>query len=354
MYRRDIVVVGASAGGVEALTRLVADLPEDFPAALFVTVHFPASSTSALPSILCRAGKLGASHPENGERIEPGHIYVAPPDRHLMLYEGRVDLVRGATENGNRPAIDPMFRSAAAAYRERVVGVVLTGNLDDGTAGLQAIKRRGGITVAQDPADAAFPSMPATAISYGVIDYIVPLDEMPTLLQRLTSGEVVVRKGASVPDDATGENEYSRLDLRMHGNEEEHPGAPSTFSCPDCGGVLWEIQDGSMVRYRCRIGHAWSSDGLILQQSQMINEALSAALRSLEESAALSGQMAKRARSRRHERLAMKFEENQRAAEQRAALIRDVLLKSRRMQEVATTEQMADDIPHSASDTARD
>ena len=190
MQRRDIVVVGASAGGVEAISRLVSGLPADFPAALFVTVHIPASTTSVLPHILDRAGPLEAVHPKDRDVIEPGKIYVAPPDHHLLLAPGRVRVVRGPTENGTRPAIDPMFRSAALSYRRRVIGVVLTGNLDDGTAGMIAIKRRGGATVAEDPADALFPSMPANAIACGVVDHIATLDDIPALLGQLTSGEV--------------------------------------------------------------------------------------------------------------------------------------------------------------------
>jgi len=332
MQRRDIVVVGASAGGVEALSRLVSLLPAEFPAAIFVTVHFPPSTTSVLPRILNRAGPLEAHHPRDRDVIEPGKIYVAPPDHHLLLASGRVRVVRGPTENGNRPAIDPMFRSAALSYRARVIGVVLTGNLDDGTAGMQAIKRRGGATIAQDPADAMFPSMPTNAIDYGVVDHVATLDEIPSLLVQLTSRDVDESTEVLVSDDASRENELSQYDLEMIQNEEEHPGTPSTFSCPDCGGVLWEIQDGEMVRYRCRIGHGWTSDGLVFQQTQMIDDALAMALRSLEESANLSEQMAKRARRRGHEMLAARFDENRRAAERRAAVIREVILRGRRVE----------------------
>ena len=352
MYRRDIVVVGASAGGVEALTRLVARLPSDFPAAMFVTVHFPSSSTSALPRILSRAGRLEALHPENRQTIEPGKIYVAPPDRHLMLqHDGHVDIVRGATENGNRPAIDPMFRSAAVSFGRRVIGVVLSGNLDDGSAGLLAIKRRGGASVAQDPGDALFPSMPMNAIAMGAVDHIATIDDIPDLLARLTAERVAGPRETRMPDDAARENEYSRYDLQVVGNEEEHPGRPSTFSCPDCGGVLWEIQDGEMVRYRCRIGHGWTSDGLIAQLTNVIDDALDAALRSLEESASLSEQMARRARNRGNELLAQRFGENQRVAEQRAAVIRDVLVKARHIQ-VDAEERLADEVATEISDRA--
>ncbi|MGH7620622.1 MAG: chemotaxis protein CheB, partial [Gemmatimonadaceae bacterium] len=166
MIHRDIIVVGASAGGVEALQRLVAYLPANFGGSMFVTVHFPEHGTSTLPRILTRAGPLTAIHPVNGEPIIPGRIYVARPDFHLLLGPTGIRLVRGPRENGNRPAVDPMFRSAAVAFGRRVIGVVLTGNLDDGTSGLAAIKRRGGLAIAQDPSDALFPSMPHSAIEH--------------------------------------------------------------------------------------------------------------------------------------------------------------------------------------------
>ncbi len=334
--------MGASAGGVEALSRLVSQLPPDFPAAVFVTIHFPASTTSVLPRILNRAGPLEAVHPRDRDVIEPGKIYVAPPDHHLLIFPGRVRVVRGPTENGNRPAIDPMFRSASLAYGGRVLGVVLTGNLDDGTAGVLAIKRRGGTTVAQDPTDAMFPSMPTNAIEFGVVDHVVTLEDMPSLLIRLTSIELEMPPEAPVPDDASRENEFAQFDADIIANEEEHPGTPSSFSCPDCGGVLWEIQDGEMVRYRCRIGHGWTSDGLVFQQTQTIDDALSMALRSLEESANLSGQMARRARQRGHDFLAARFEENKRSAEKRATVIRDVLLRTRRVEVDADAERVTE------------
>jgi two-component system, chemotaxis family, protein-glutamate methylesterase/glutaminase len=353
MPHRDIVVVGASAGGVEALSRLMAGLPADFPAAIFVSVHFPASSMSMLPRILNRAGPLEAVHPHDRDVIEPGKIYVAPPDHHLLVFSGRVRVVRGPTENGNRPAIDPMFRSASVAYGPRVLGVVLTGNLDDGTAGLHAIKRRGGATIAQDPAEAMFPSMPTNAIDYGVVDHIATLDDIPSLLVRLTSRAVELPSEAPVPDDAASENEFARYGLDAIGNGETHPGTPSSYSCPDCGGVLWEIRDGDMVRYRCRIGHGWTSDGLVFQQTQMIDDALAMALRSLEESANLSEQMAKRARRRGNDVIALRFEENQRAAEQRAAVIRNVLIGGRRVHVDAEPESVTAHLAEPTTSTRR-
>ena len=185
MPNRDIVVIGASAGGIEALQQLLRPLRADFPASIFVTVHFPENSTSVLPRILTRAGRIPAIAAADGEPIVPGRIYVAQPNHHLLLEQDCIRLVRGPRENGNRPAIDPMFRSAAIALGPRVIGVVLTGLLDDGTAGLAAIKRAGGVAVVQDPSDAVFPSMPESAIQYVDVDHVVPIRDMARILSTL-------------------------------------------------------------------------------------------------------------------------------------------------------------------------
>src|SRR3954467_11911937 len=178
MATRDIIVIGASAGGGEALSRLVSQLPVDLPASIFITIHFPPQGISVLPRILARAGAMPVVHAEDRERILRSRIYVAPPDRHMLLYPGMIRLIRGPTENRNRPAIDPMFRSAAVAYGARVIGVVLTGNLDDGTAGLMSVKRRNGVAIVQDPTDAMFSSMPASAAQNVETNEIVKLDDI--------------------------------------------------------------------------------------------------------------------------------------------------------------------------------
>src|SRR3954453_12976053 len=180
--QRDIVVMGASAGGVETLAELAAGLPAEFPAAIFVVLHLLPTGNSVLPEILDRAGPLPATSAESGDEIERGRIYVAPPDRHLLLASGGIRLTHGPRENGHRPAVDPLFRSAARAYRERVIAVVLSGSLDDGTAGLRLVKRMGGATVAQDPEDALYPSMPASAVTNGAADLVAPVRDIPALL----------------------------------------------------------------------------------------------------------------------------------------------------------------------------
>jgi two-component system, chemotaxis family, protein-glutamate methylesterase/glutaminase len=222
---RDIVVIGGSAGGVEGLSRIVAGLPKDLPAAVFVSLHFPPRGVSVLPQILSRAGPLPASHPEDRQTSEHGRVYVAAPDRHLVLsHGGFVRLIRGPTKNGGRPAIDPMFRSAAVTFGPRVIGIVITGNLDDGTAGLLAIKRRKGIAVVQDPNNALFPSMPASAAAHVDTDYVVRLDEIPSLISRLVREPIDVSGEVTVPDDAPRKNAYSAFDLDVIEDPDRHPG----------------------------------------------------------------------------------------------------------------------------------
>jgi two-component system chemotaxis response regulator CheB len=318
-----IVVVGASAGGVEALVDLAASLPSDLPAAVFVVLHLPATGTSALPDILRRHGPLPATHVKDGEPIRPGRVYVAPPDHHVLLRTGHVHLSRGPRENGHRPAIDPLFRSAAREYANRVIGVVLSGALDDGTAGLLAIKSRGGVAAVQDPTDALYPGMPGSALEHVQVDHVVAAVAMGKLLARLTAD-----LGETPPDPApTGmrvEVEMERFSMEAF--EGNHPGRPSGFSCPDCHGVLWQIRDGGLERYRCRVGHAWSPESLLTQQSEALEAALWVALRSLEERAALARRLAEPARRRGHSITATRFEEQAAEAQQAARLVRDLLL----------------------------
>ena len=201
MAPRDVVAIGASAGGIQALTSLASGLPRDFPAAVFVVVHIPPYAVSRLPEILSRAGPLPAAHARQGEPIEPGRIYVAPPDRHLLVRQGWVELARGPRENHSRPAIDPLFRTAARAYGPRVVGVVLSGSLYDGSMGLMAIKTRGGVAVVQDPNEAAFASMPRSALQAVTADHVLPAAAMAAVLGDLV-GEAVDAKGdAPMADD---------------------------------------------------------------------------------------------------------------------------------------------------------
>jgi two-component system, chemotaxis family, protein-glutamate methylesterase/glutaminase len=331
MAERDIIVVGASAGGVETLQQLVHSFPERLDAAVFITLHFPSHGRSVLPRILSRVSHQPVLHPLDGERIVMGRIYIAPPDFHLLVDRNAIRLVRGPRENGHRPAIDPMFRSAALAFGPRVIGVVLTGNLDDGTSGLAAIKRRGGLALAQDPDDALFPSMPQSAIEHVAVDRISPIRSMWPALDALMKTPIEKREYAIMSDDVT-ENELAAADLSAIEEPERHPGHVSAFSCPDCGGVLWELKDGDFVRFRCRVGHAWTGDGLIAKQSDILDDALWTALRSLEESVPLARQLADRHRERGNPRLAARFEHQASATEARADVIRNALMQERGIQ----------------------
>jgi two-component system chemotaxis response regulator CheB len=324
MPDHDIVVVGASAGGVEALVGLAASLPADLPAAVFVVLHVPSTGNSALPDILRRHGPLPAGHVKDGEPIEPGRVHVAPPDHHLLVRTGHVHLARGPRENGHRPAVDPLFRSAAHEYATRVIGVVLSGALDDGTAGLAAIKSRGGLAVVQDPSDALHPGMPTSAIEHVEVDHVVPIAAMGPLLARLAAQPAAQPPGPA-PTDLKVEVEVEGFSLEAM--EGEHPGQPSGFSCPDCNGVLWGIDDGGLERFRCRVGHAWSPESLLTRQSEALEAALWIALRSLEERAALARRLAEPARRRGHTITATRFEEQATEVQQAARVVRNLLVE---------------------------
>ncbi len=324
MPGHDIITVGASAGGVEALAELAARLPGDLPASVFVALHVPSHGSSVLPRILSRRGPLPARHAEDGEPVVPGRIYVAPPDHHLLIHRRAVRLSRGPRENGVRPAVDPLFRSAARWYGPRVVGVVLSGALDDGSAGLSAIKGRGGIAVVQDPADALFAGMPRHAIEAVAVDHVLPVAGIPTLLDGLARQEAAGEGGGGLVDEiGTGVADFDLDAIRR----DHRPGTPLGFACPDCAGVLREIQDGDLVRYRCRVGHAWSPTGLLAEQSDALGTALRTAFRALEERAALAARMADRFRSQGRDSVAARFVSQARAARGRSALIRRVLME---------------------------
>ncbi len=325
MPGHDIIVIGASAGGVETLTRLVKALPADLPAAVFVVLHVSRHSNSALPKILSRAGKLPATHPRDGQAIVHGQIYVAPPDFHLLIREGSVHLVRGPTENGNRPAIDPLFRTAARAYGPRVVGVVLTGLLDDGSAGLYAIKSRGGVAVVQDPDDAVYDGMPRSAIENVKVDHVLSASLIPPLLVKLAEDPVDETQAPPVSEEIAFESEIEELDLDAL-QSDNRVGNPSGFACPDCGGALWEVHDGHLVRFRCRTGHAFSPESLLAHQSEALESALWTALRALEERAALARKLARESHEHGRARSEKNFERQAADATRNVALIREALI----------------------------
>ncbi|MEU4557781.1 chemotaxis protein CheB [Actinoplanes sp. NPDC023936] len=285
---RDVVAVGASAGGVEALRALVAGLPPDYPGALLVVLHVPRDAPSALPRILSRSGPLPAFLAEDGEPVQAGHIYVAPGDHHLLMLDGHLRLSRGPAENGHRPAIDPTFRSVARAVGRRAIGVVLSGSRDDGAAGLAAIARRGGTTLVQDPGDALHASMPRAALDQLDPDHVAPAAKIGGLIAGITAMEL---EPATPPEaDPVLDAEVAAADLLPITSDKLAP--PAGYGCPNCGGSLFLIEERPVPRFRCRVGHAWSPESLLDEQAEALESALWMALRALEEKAALSHRMA--------------------------------------------------------------
>jgi two-component system chemotaxis response regulator CheB len=332
----DIVVIGASAGGVEALSIVLAELPRELRAAVLVVLHL-ARGRSMLPEILSRASPLPACHPEDGAPLEYGRVYVARPDHHLIVEPGQVRVVHGPTENGYRPAVDPLFRSAARVYGPRVIGVVLTGALDDGTAGLAAVKEAGGIAIVQDPEEAFAPSMPRSARALVAVDHVLPMREMGRLITELTreqTGASATRSTA--PHVAAMEPDLAPPTLALH--ENDRPGKVSIFTCPECHGTLWEADERGIVRFRCRVGHVYSAESMLAAQTDSVDRALWTALRSLEERAALTHRLAERAEKRKHRWVARAFAERAQAADSHAAVIRELLVNRALLHEVPDTE----------------
>jgi two-component system, chemotaxis family, protein-glutamate methylesterase/glutaminase len=330
MVGRDIVVIGGSAGSIEAVTEVVRGFPPDFPAAVFVVVHFPGSVSSTLPRILSRAGPLVARHARDGELIEPGRIYVAPPDSHLHLSDGHTRLTRGPKENGHRPAIDPLFRTAAQSFGPRVIGVVLSGNLNDGTAGLLSIKQREGIAIVQSLESALYSGMPRSAMDHVEVDHVLAPSEIPLLLSELALEPVPHLKVVPMSQDPPAAEQADEFAVA---DRHQQPGIPSTMTCPECHGTLWEVKDDDLVRFRCRVGHAYSDEALLVHQSEQLEAALWTALRSLEEHSALARRLAARANSRGHTHSASSFTEQAMDAEHHASVIRTVLDKGVRTSE---------------------
>ncbi|HEX8551271.1 MAG TPA: chemotaxis protein CheB [Abditibacteriaceae bacterium] len=324
---RDIVVIGASAGGVECLTEIVRGLPADFPAAVFVVLHISPHSMSVLPQILERSGHLPAIHPTDGDPIQRGRIYIAPPDHHLLIEGSCVRVLRGPRENGHRPAVDPLFRTAARYYGPRVIGVVVSGALDDGTAGLMAVKARSGLALVQNPREALHHGMPDSAVQNVEVDQILSLKEIAPALVELVA-ETVEVQSSPVTEAMKMETDIMGTDMGLV-DHDERPGVPSSYTCPECHGALYELADGKMVRYRCRVGHAFSPDSLLAEQAQSLEAALWIALRALEESSSLARRVADRAKANHQGMPASRFEERAAEADLHAAAIRDVLLGNR-------------------------
>lgn len=287
---RDIIAVGVSAGGVEALRALVAGLPPDYPGALLVVLHVPRGGSSALPAILARSGPLPAATATDGEPLRHGRIYLAPNDHHLLVLDGHIRLTRGPAENGHRPAVDPLFRSVARAFGRRAVGVVLSGSRDDGAAGLTSIVARGGTAVVQDPSDALYPWMPRAALAQVRTDHVGPAAKLGSMIAQLTLMDMPHPPGPA-DDDALLNAEVAMSELGPLTTDELATSAAG-YGCPTCGGSLFQIIADPLPRYRCRVGHAWSPESLLDEQAVALEGALWMALRALEEKSALSRRMA--------------------------------------------------------------
>jgi two-component system chemotaxis response regulator CheB len=290
-----------------------------------VVVHLAANSPSIVPSILSKAGPLPALNASNGAKLMPGHIYVAPADHHLLIEPGRLRLTRGPKENRFRPAVDPLLRSAAATYGPQVIGVILTGALDDGTAGLWAVKDRGGLAVVQEPSEALAPSMPLSALQHVEVDYRLPLKEMATLLVRLVNEPVAGEGETSMSEAMQIETKIAREDNALAAGVLKL-GPPSPYTCPECHGVLVQLQEGSILRFRCHTGHAFSMETLLAGIEKSIDETLWSAVRVLEERMLLLRHLATHVRQQQAEAVAQRLEQKARVVEEQVRQLRRLAL----------------------------
>ena len=292
MDGRRLVVIGASAGGLDPLREILGALPETFAAPVCVVVHTAPTSPGVMNEILSRAGDLPVGWAEDGERLRPGRVYLAPRDHHLLVEPGVLRLGHGPREHRFRPAIDPLFRSAAQVYGPGAIGVVLSGHLDDGVSGLGVIKQLGGIAIVQDPDDAQVPSMPLAAVREVAVDHIVPAADIAPLLVRTIAEPPDQRPAASSSTAAIEVRIAKGLNAVESGVE--RIADPSRYSCPDCQGVLLRVRDDPDVRFRCHTGHAYSAQSLMAASQERIEEELWSATRALEESGLLMAEMAER------------------------------------------------------------
>jgi len=325
MPRHDIIVVGASAGAFDTLKQLVAGLPADFPAAVLIVRHIAPQGPGLLPEILSAVGSLPAVQATDGDALLPGRMYVAPPDHHLLVEPAGIRVTRGPKENRFRPSVDALFRSAAFAFGSRVIGVILSGYLDDGAVGLWAVKDRGGVAIVQDPAEAVYPSMPNHALRNVAVDYVVGVRAMIDLLIALTQEPVTMEGAAPMAKSmeienriAMGENALDAGLLTL--------GSLSPYTCPECHGVLVQLRDSGPARFRCHTGHAFSLNGLLAAIGESIDKTLWGTVRVLEERLLLLQQMEEHARDIQAEHLAIMIVQQINAAKQHIQIVRQIAL----------------------------
>jgi two-component system chemotaxis response regulator CheB len=327
VLKPDIIVVGASAGGLATFETLVSQLPSNFPAAIFIVWHISPDYPSLLPQILARVASLPVAHAVDKEPIKTGRIYVAPPAHHLLVELGVVRLSRGPKENRFRPAVDVLFRSAARSYGRRVIGVVLSGSLDDGAAGLYAVKERGGIAVVQDPSDALHSSMPKAAMKAVTVDYCVPIIEMGALLAHLVNKAILQQEENSVSE---------KMDIEVGVAQQDNAlelgimklGNLSPFTCPECHGVLLQLKEGNLIRFRCHTGHAYSLNALLAEVTQSIEESLWDGIRTIEASEILMTHTAKHLRDMNEHEAADLLLQKAEDAKRRANLVRQAVMSN--------------------------
>ncbi len=325
MKAESIVVVGASAGGLAPLREFVQSLPADFGAATLIVRHFPPTATSELPSILGRGAELPVVEATHGAQIERGHIYTCMPGLHLIVVDGRMELQPGPRINSFRPSIDTLFRSAAREFGNRTAGIVLSGTLDDGTAGLLSIHRRGGLTIVQEPAEAEYSDMPLSVLKHFAADHVLPAAAMGKVLVDFVNG---TNEGAGAMSDAIDRaTELANHDLQLQADDRRR-GDQSTFTCPECGGVLWQIDDEGPPSFRCHVGHMYGGERLINEHMNVVERSIWYTMRSLKDLVLLSRQLANYARQDDRLDVAQTFEIRSRQAEKQLAELEAVILRS--------------------------
>jgi two-component system chemotaxis response regulator CheB len=327
MNRRDIIAIGGSMGAVDAIRQLCRDLPADFAATMFIVVHVGADGQNLLADIFDAQSPISISTAVDGERFQRGHGYVAPADHHLLVIDDVVRLGRGPRENLARPAVDPLFRSVGISFGPRTIAVVLSGLLNDGAAGVADVKRCGGITVVQNPADAVAAEMPWGALRATDIDYRSPLSEMAALLVKLAAEEP--GPAVEIPADIRAEVEIA-LGRRVGTDIIAQLGDPVPLSCPACGGVLSQVRRGPPLRFRCQVGHSYTAETLENEKEGSVDEALRVALRIMEERAVLTEKMAEDARRSGRAAAAGSYDERVNESRSYADILRRAIDKSAR------------------------
>jgi two-component system chemotaxis response regulator CheB len=317
MSKPNVIVIGTSAGGVQTLCELNKHLPKDLDAAVFVVMHI--GSETLLPQILTRCGKLPAVIAKHGKRYQRGCIYCAPAKYHLVIKDHTTLLTREPRENGHRPAVDVLFRSAARVHRSKVIGVVLSGGRDDGAAGLYAIKARGGVAIVQDPAEATTPNMPQNALNMVEIDFCLPVRQIADVLVQLTNGDVT-----NITDSPNGGN-IMEDEATAYRPTSEPPGDQIPVACPECNGPIYEIRDGKLAHFECFVGHRFSPESLSDQHTDALERALWTAARTLKERVVLHEKLAERKRNKGEEELRKRLDESVATAKNDLQLLREIL-----------------------------